>query len=217
MPNPLEAFDVNLFLSNVGIGKTVVNVGKGTGVFSQGDACDSVFYVKAGSIKLTVLSEAGKEATIALLGAQDFAGEECLSTAQPFRSATATALTECVLLHIHKREMLRVLHDEPEMSVLFVAYLLARTNRIQADLVDRLFNSSEKRLARMLLLLANFGKEGAPETLVPRISQEALAAMIGCSRPRVSICLNRFRKLGYIEYGEQIHVNKTLLQVLLHE
>ncbi len=214
MQNPLETFDV---LGNAGIGKIVVYLGKGAVVFSQGDACDSVFYVKKGGIKLTVLSEAGKEATIALLSAQDFAGEECLSTVQPFRSATATTLTDCVLLRIHKGEMLRVLHDEPEMSVLFVAYLLARTNRIQADLVDHLFNSSEKRLARMLLLLANFGKEGAPETLVPRISQEALATMIGCSRPRVSIFLNRFRKLGYIDYGEQIRVNKALLQVILHD
>jgi CRP-like cAMP-binding protein len=168
-------------------------------------------------VKLTLVSEHGKEATIAILNSGDFVGEECVSTVQPFRSATSTALTECVLLRIAKPEILRVLHDEPDMSAMFVAYLLARTSRIQADLVDQLFNSSEKRLARILLLLSKFEKEGCAETLVPQISQETLAAMIGSTRSRVSFFLNRFRRLGFIEYGDQIRVNKSLLQVVEHD
>ena len=164
-----------------------------------------------------LVSEHGKEAMIAILNLGDFVGEECVSTVQPFRSATATALTDSVLLRITKVEMHRVLHDEPLMSAMFVAHLLARTSRIQADFVDQLFNSSEKRLARILLLLANFGKDGVTETLVPQISQETLAAMIGCTRSRVSFFLNRFRKLGFIEYGDQIRVNKSLLQIILHD
>ncbi len=213
----LASFDVKSFLSHTGLGRSLVPIRKGAGIFAQGDSCDSVFYIKEGTVKLTVLSEQGKEATIALLNAGDFIGEECLATVQSFRSATATALTECVLLRISNAEMNRVLHHEPAMSVMFVAYLLARTNRIQADLVDQLFNSSEKRLARTLLLLANFGKEDTPETLVPQISQETLAAMIGCTRSRVNFFLNRFRKLGFIEYDDQIRVKKALLQVILHD
>lgn len=213
----LETFDVKAFLSQSGLGRSFVPFRKGAGIFAQGDTCDSVFFVREGTIKLTVLSEHGKEATIALLNAGDFAGEECLSTVQPFRSATATALTDCVLLCIKNAEMNRVLHHEPAMSIMFVAYLLARTNRIQADLVDQLFNSSEKRLARTLLLLANFGMEDTPETLVPQISQETLAAMIGCTRSRVNFFLNRFRKLGFIEYDDRIRVKKALLQVILHD
>lgn len=212
-----KGFDVSLFLSKAGVGKVVTPYLKSSEVYAQGDSCSSVYYVQAGSIKLTVLSEHGKEATIALLNSGDFVGEECLSTVQPYRSATATALTDCILLSITKTEMTRVLHDHPEMSALFVAHLLARTNRIQADLVDQLFNSTEKRLARMLLLLANFGREDAPQTLVPQVTQETLAAMIGCTRPRVNFFLNRFRKLGFIDYDDRIHVNRSLLQVILHD
>ncbi len=190
---------------------------KGNAIYAQGDSCDAIYYVQEGSIKLTVVSELGKEATIALLNAGDFVGEECMSTLQPFRSGSATALTDCVLLCIAKVEMTRILSAEPSMSALFIAYLLARTNRIQADLVDQLFNSSEKRLARTLLLLANFGKEGVAETLVPDVSQETLAAMIGCTRSRVNFFLNRFRRLGFIDYDDRIRVNKSLLQVILHD
>ena len=214
---PLDTFDVKSFLTHAGLGKSLVPYRKNAAIFAQGDTCDSVFYLKEGTVKLTVLSARGKVATIALLKAGDFAGEECLCTLQSFRSATATALTDCVVLRITKAEMNRVLHDEPKMSALFVVYLLARTKRIQADLVDQLFNSSEKRLARTLLLLANFGKEDMSDMLVPQISQETLAAMIGCTRSRVNFFLNRFRKLGFIEYDDQIRVNKALLQVIIHD
>ena len=213
----LEEFDPTTFLSKSGLGRTVLPFKKGVGIFRQGDACDTLFYVQEGNVKLTVTSEQGKEATIALLNPGDFAGEECVATDQPFRSASATALTDCIVLKISKSAMTRTLRDEHAMSAMFVAYLLARTSRIQADLVDQLFNSSEKRLARTLLLLANFGKEGIPETLVPPISQETLAAMVGCTRSRVNLFLNRFRKLGYIEYDDRIRVNKALLQVILHD
>ena len=213
----LDSFDVKSFLTHAGIGKVLVPYRRNAGVFAQGDTCDSVFYVTDGTLKLTVLSERGKEATIALLNVGDFAGEECLATVQKFRSASATALTDCVLLRISNVEMNRVLRDEPKMSAMFVAYLLARTSRIQADLVDQLFNSSEKRLARTLLLLANFGGDEMPEMLVPQSSQETLAAMVGCTRSRVNFFLNRFRKLGFIEYDDRIKVNKALLQVILHD
>lgn len=213
----LEEFDVTAFLAHAGMGKKILSLAKGKTVYTQGDQCDSIFYVHRGNLKLTVVSPLGKEATIALLNPGDFAGEECVSTAQPFRSATATALTECMVLRISKTEMLRVLREEHSMSALFVAYLLLRTNRIQADLVDQLFNSSEKRLARTLLLLSQFGKEGAGDALVPQISQETLAAMIGCTRSRVCFFLNRFRKLGFIDYDDRIRVNKALLQVVLHD
>ena len=199
------------------MGKAVTPFAKRAAIYAQGDACNALFFVQEGSIKLTVVSEAGKEATIALLNAGDFVGEEFVSTVQQFRTATASALTDCVLIRIDKVAMVAVLRDDSEMSALFIAYLLARTSRIQADLVDQLFNSTEKRLARTLLLLANFGKDGAPETLVPPISQETLAAMIGCTRSRVNFFLNRFRKLGFIEYADRIQVHKSLLQVILHD
>jgi len=217
MADSLETFDVQRFLSEAGVGKTVSSFPKGTAIYSQGDDCNAVYYVREGTLKLTIVSESGKQATIALLNAGDFSGEECMSTLQPFRTATATALTDCVLVRLTKAEMKRVVEAEVSMSGLFIAYLLARTNRIQADLVDQLFNSSEKRLARTLLLLANFGKEGVHETLVPDISQETLAAMIGCTRSRVNFFLNRFRRLGFIEYDDRIHVKKSLLQVILHD
>jgi CRP/FNR family cyclic AMP-dependent transcriptional regulator len=216
MADQLHRFNVQRFLAEAGIGKRVLPFVKGQAIYAQGDPCDCIFYVQRGTVKLAVVSEQGKEATIAILREGDFVGEECVSTSQPFHSATSTALTDCVLLRIQKKEMLRVLREEPDMSSTFVAYILARTSRIQADLVDQLFNSSEKRLARTLLLLANFGKEGVTETVVPQISQETLAAMIGCTRSRVNFFLNRFRKLGFIEYDHQIRVNKSLLQVVLH-
>ncbi len=212
-----HAFDVERFLTTAGLGRSVRRFKKGAGVFAQGDRCDSIFYLNEGSLKLTVVSSLGKEATIALLRPGDFLGEECVSTDQPCRSATATTLTDCVAMEISKVQMLRVLNEEHAMSVLFVAHLLARTSRIQADLVDQLFNSSEKRLARALLLLANFGKEGVQDNLVPEISQETLAAMIGCTRSRVNFFLNRFRRLGFIEYDDRIRVNRALLQVVLQE
>ena len=213
----LEEFNATAFLSQAGLGRHILAVKKGVVIFVQGETCETLLYVQQGSVKLTVTSEQGKEATIALLNPGDFAGEECVATNQIYRSATATALTDCVVLKISKSAMTRALRDEHAMSALFVAYLLARSSRIQADLVDQLFNSSEKRLARTLLLLANFGKEGTAETLVPDISQETLAAMIGCTRSRVNLFLNRFRKLGYIDYDDRIRVNKALLQVILHD
>ena len=214
---PLHAFDAGRFLCTAGLGRTVRRYRKGASVFGQGDCCDSIFYLNEGSLKLTVVSSLGKEATLALLRPGDFLGEECVSTDQPFRSVTATALTDCVALEISKAQMMRVLGEERAMSVLFMAYLLARTARIQADLVDQLFNSSEKRLARTLLLLANFDKEGVQDNLVPEITQETLAAMIGCTRSRVNFFLNRFRRLGFIDYDDRIRVNRALLQVVLHE
>jgi CRP/FNR family cyclic AMP-dependent transcriptional regulator len=217
MATILDQFDVQQFLSQAGLGRTILSYRKGMAVYTQGEPCDSTFYIKEGSLRLSVVSEVGKEATIALLNPGSFAGEECVATGQKFRSASGTAMTDCVLLRISKAEMIRVLRDEPAMSAVFVAYLLSRTSRIQADLVDQLFNSVEKRLARTLLLLANFGKDGVAETLVPQISQETLAAMIGCTRTRVNFFLNRFRKLGFIEYDDRIRVNKSLLQIVLHD
>ena len=215
--DPLRAFDVKVFLAQAGTGKTILSFQKGARIFTQGDHCDSVFYVHEGCVKVTILSEAGQEAVLTLLTSGHFVGEECISTDQSYRSATATAVTACVLLRVSKTEMTQVLQQEHAMSELFVAYLLARTNRIQADLVDQLFNSSEKRLARTLLLLANIGKEGVQDAIVPRVSQATLAAMVGCTRSRVNFFLNRFRKLGFIEYDKQIHVKRELMQVVQHD
>ncbi len=185
--------------------------------FSQGDPADSVFYIRKGSAKLTVVSKAGKEATITLLKAGEFVGEEAITAIIGLRLATATAITNCTALRIERKEMIRVMHDEHDFSDLFVAFLLTRSMRTQADLVDQLFNSSEKRLARILLLMAEFGKPGEPEMLIPRISQETLANLIGTTRSRVSFFMNRFRKLGFITYNGRIHVNKSLLNVVLHD
>lgn len=215
--DPPHHFNIESFLTSAGFGRWILSFKKGARLFAQGDPCDSVFYIHEGSLKLTVLSEGGKEATIALLSKGHFVGEECVSTSQSIRSATATALTACVALRIKSAEMVRVLREEHTMSSLFTAHLLARASRIQADLVDQLFNSTEKRLARTLLLLANFGKEGVQDNLVPDISQETLAAMIGCTRSRVNLFLNRFRRLGFIEYDDRIRVHKALLEVILHE
>jgi CRP-like cAMP-binding protein len=212
-------FDPESFLAKTGVGKTVVNLKKKDAVFSQGDPANAVFYIQKGRVKITVVSKNGKEATIALLGAGEFIGEECMATAHPMRMATASALMECTMLRIDREEMLRVLHRESAFSDLFVSFLLARTTRFQEDLVDQLFNSSERRLARILLLLAQFGKTSKPETVIPNISQETLAGMVGTTRSRVSFFMNRFRKLGFIDYqpGDALQVHNSLLNMVLHD
>jgi len=212
-----KTFRPAAFLASAGAGRTIVDLKKGQRIFSQGDAANAVFYVQTGKIKLSVISKRGKEATIALLGAGNFLGEECIAAMQMQRVATATALTPSSLLRIERTEMVRVLHQEQLFSEVFVSYLLARNARVQEDLVDQLFNSSEKRLARALLLLAQFGKEGKPETVIPKISQETLADMIGTTRSRVSFFMNRFRKLGFIEYNGKLSIHSSLLNVILHD
>jgi CRP/FNR family transcriptional regulator, cyclic AMP receptor protein len=212
-----SAFQPADFLAHKGLGRTIVDLKKHQTIFSQGDAADAVFYVQKGRVKLTVISKRGKEATIALLGAGKFLGEECIAAIQPQRMATATAITPATMLRIERKEMIRVLHEEQLFSEVFVSYLLARNARIQEDLVDHLFNSSEKRLARALLLLAQFGKDGTPETVIPKLSQETLAEMIGTTRSRVSFFMNRFRKLGFIEYNGTLSVHSSLLNVILHD
>jgi CRP/FNR family cyclic AMP-dependent transcriptional regulator len=210
-------FNPEAFLSQAGLGRSIVRLDKGQALFSQGDPADAVFYVQTGKIKLLVVSKSGKEATIALLGPGDFVGEECISAAQPRRIATAVTMTDVEVLKIERAAMLHVLHHEHTFSDIFVSYLLARNARVQEDLVDQLFNSSEKRLARILLLLAQFGKEGKPETVIPRISQEVLAEMVGTTRTRVNFFMNRFRKMGFIEYNGEIRVHGSLLNVVLHD
>jgi len=209
-------FDSKSFLSAVGSGRTIKTHRKDDRIFAQGDPADSVFYVQKGKIKLTILSSGGKEAVVAILTDGFFFGEGCLA-GQPLRMATAIAITECSVVQVKKSVMTRVLHDEPEFSATFIEHLLARNIRIEEDLVDQLFNSSEKRLARILLLLANFGKDGRPEEVIPNISQETLAEMIGTTRSRVSFFLNKFRKLGFIEYNGKMHVHSSLLNVVLHD
>ncbi|HEV7429104.1 MAG TPA: Crp/Fnr family transcriptional regulator [Thermoanaerobaculia bacterium] len=211
------AFDPESFLENSGVGRTLVELKKNQVLFSQGDEADAVFYLQKGNLKLTVVSQRGKEATIALLDPGNFVGEACVAADERIRTLTATALTRCSLMRIKRAEMVRVLHEEHAFADVFVSFLLARNVRIQADLVDQLFNSSEKRLARILLLLANFGKEGKPETVVPKISQEVLAEMIGTTRSRVNFFMNRFRKLGFIEYNGKLEVHSSLLNVILHD
>jgi CRP/FNR family transcriptional regulator, cyclic AMP receptor protein len=208
-------FDAEAFLANAGLGRKIVQMQAKQAFFSQGDPANSIFYLQEGRAKLTVFSASGKEATITLLSAGDFVGEECLAAVAGLRMATATAITPCTALRIERGEMIRVMHDEPAFSERFLSFLLARSMRIQADLVDQLFNSSEKRLARILLLMAQFGKPGQPESLIPKISQETLAEMVGTTRSRVSFFMNRFRKLGFIEYNGGIHVHKSLLNVVL--
>jgi CRP-like cAMP-binding protein len=210
-------FQPAAFLAKTGLGRTIVDLTANQTIFSQGDAANAVFYIQKGKVKLTVISKRGKEATIALLGAGNFLGEECIATIQPQRMSTAVVITPTTVLRIERKEMMRVLHEEQLFSEVFVSYLLARNARIQEDLVDHLFNSSEKRLARALLLLAQFGKEGAPETVIPKISQETLAEMIGTTRSRVSFFMNRFRKLGFIEYNGKLSVHSSLLNVILHD
>jgi CRP/FNR family transcriptional regulator, cyclic AMP receptor protein len=210
-------FDVADFLSTAGLGKAIVNYSKDATIYSQGDSADSVFYIQKGKIKISVVSTEGKEATVSILSAGDFVGEECIATTLRARLVTASALSDCTVLKISKKEMIRALKEEHTFSGVFVAFLMARNARSQEDLIDQLFNSSEKRLARVLLLLAQFGKEGQPEIVIPKLSQESLAEMVGTTRSRVSYFMNRFRKLGFIEYNGEIKVHSSLLNVVLHE
>jgi CRP/FNR family transcriptional regulator, cyclic AMP receptor protein len=211
------AFDPAAFLERAGVGRTLVDLKRNQVLFSQGDAADAVFYIKKGTVKLTVVSQRGKEAAVALLETGNFVGESCIAAAERVRLVTATALARCQLMRIERDEMIRVVREEHAFADVFVAFLLERNVRIQADLVDQLFNSSEKRLARVLLLLAHFGKEGKPESVIPKISQEVLAEMIGTTRSRVNFFMNRFRKLGFIEYNGKLEVHSSLLNVILHD
>jgi CRP-like cAMP-binding protein len=208
-------FDAGAFLASAGLGRKVVQLKPEQAFFVQGNAADSIFYLQQGRAKLAVVSTNGKEATITLLGEGDFVGEESLAAVGGLRMATATAISACTALKIEREEMIRVMHEEHTFSDLFLSFLLARSMRVQADLVDQLFNSSEKRLARILLLMAEFGKPGHAQTMIPKISQETLAEMIGTTRSRVSFFMNRFRKLGFIQYNGGIHVHKSLLNVVL--
>ena len=210
-------FDPRKFLATIGTGRKVVTFPQKQTIFTQGEAADAVFYIQKGKVRLTVVSKVGKEATLAILSEGEFFGEGGLA-GQPFRMGSATAMTDCEVLRIDKKAMMLALHREHTFSDLFVAYLLARNIRYEEDLVDQLFKSSEKRLARILLLLAHFGKESAPETVIPKISQETLADMIGTTRSRVSFFMNRFRKLGFVDYGENgLQVHSSLLNIVLHD
>ena len=209
-------FDPKRFLATIGKGRTIVSVRKKQTIYAQGAVCDAVFYIQKGKIRLTVVSEGGKEATIGMLTAGEFFGEGGLA-GQPLRMGSATAMTDCELMRIDKKAMMLALHQEHTLSDVFVAYLLRRNVRYDEDLVDQLFNSSEKRLARVLLLLARFGKEGVPETVIPKISQETLAEMVGTTRSRVSFFMNRFRKLGFIHYNGGLQVHSSLLNIVLHD
>jgi CRP/FNR family transcriptional regulator, cyclic AMP receptor protein len=213
---PKLLFDPKAFLSKIGKGRSIAKYQSTQVIFSQGDQAKSVFYIEEGKVKLTVVSEQGKEAVVAILAKGEFCGEGCLA-GQQRRIASATAMTDCELMQIEKDAIVRVLHDEPAFSELFISHILARTIRVEADLIDQLFNSSEKRLARALLLLANFGKEGSPQPVVAKISQETLAEMIGTTRSRVSFFMNKFRQLGFIDYNGTLHVHSSLLNVLLHD
>jgi CRP/FNR family cyclic AMP-dependent transcriptional regulator len=210
-------FDASAFLGKAGLGRRIVKLKPKEAFFSQGNPADSVFYLQKGRARITVTSDRGKEATITLLSAGEFIGEDAIAGSAGLRLVTATAIIASTALQIERAEMIRVMHEEHAFSDVFVKFLLARSMRIQADLVDQLFNSSEKRLARILLLMAEFGKPGEPETLIPPITQETLADMIGTTRSRVSFFMNRFRKLGFIAYNGRIRVNKTLLDVILHD
>jgi CRP/FNR family transcriptional regulator, cyclic AMP receptor protein len=209
-------FDVDKFLATVDGGRTVSQCQKDQVVFLQGDPADSVFYLQVGKVKISVVSDRGKEAVVALLKPGDFFGEGCL-TGQPLRLATARSITDSTILRITKASIVRVLANEPRFSERFMAHLLARNIRAEEDLVDQLFNSSEKRLARTLLLMANFGKEGAPEQVIAKISQETLAEMVGTTRPRVNHFMNKFRRLGFVEYNGDLKVHSSLLNVVLHD
>jgi CRP/FNR family transcriptional regulator, cyclic AMP receptor protein len=212
----IEIFDPKDFLAKVGEGKTVVEFRENQTVFSQGEVADTVFYIQQGRVKLTVISEQGKEAVVAILEPGQFFGEGCMN-GHPKRMATTTAMENCVITVITKAAMIAALHDEPRFSELFIAYLLNRNSRVEEDLIDHLFNSSEKRLARLLLLLANFGKEGCPQPISPNVSQETLAEMIGTTRSRVSHFMNKFRKLGLISYNGNIEVHRSLMDAVLRD
>jgi CRP/FNR family cyclic AMP-dependent transcriptional regulator len=209
-------FDPKVFLSKVNGGRTIADYHKDQSVYRQGDPADFVFFIQSGKVKKTVVSEQGKEAVVALLGTGDFFGEGCLN-GEVRRLATVSAMTKCVIARISKADITRVIHQEPAFAELFIAHLLARNSRVEEDLVDQLFNSSEKRLARVLLLLANFGKEGIPDPVIAKISQETLAEMVGTTRSRVSFFMNRFRQLGLIDYNGRIEVHRSLLNVVLRD
>jgi CRP/FNR family transcriptional regulator, cyclic AMP receptor protein len=211
-----KSFDPRTFFARVGAGKTILEFRTSQTIFAQGDAADAVFYIQKGRVKLSVLSEQGKEAVVAILEPGQFFGEGCLN-GQRLRIATTTAMEQCVITAITRDAMIALLHDEPNFSELFMAYLLTRNSRIEEDLIDQLFNSSEKRLARLLLLLANFGKQGSPQPINPNINQETLAEMIGTTRSRVSFFMNKFRKLGFISYNGKIEVHNSLLSAVLHD
>jgi CRP-like cAMP-binding protein len=220
-PKAKLPFDPHIFLTKVGKegskeGRTLVNYQKNQKVFSQGDPANAIFYIQNGKVKLTVVSQQGKEAVVGILGTGDFFGEGCLAD-QPLRMTTVTAMSQCAIVRLEKRATIRVLHEEPAFAELFLTYVLSRNMRLEEDLVDQLFNSSEKRLARVLLRLANFGKEGKPEPVIPKISQETLAEMIGTTRARVSFFMNKFRKLGLIDYNGELQVRRSLLSIILHE
>jgi CRP/FNR family transcriptional regulator, cyclic AMP receptor protein len=212
----IPPFNVNKFLKTTGLGRTIVEFKKKEKVYSQGELCSAVFYIQTGKFRLSVVSKRGKEATIAILSPKDFFGESSI-TGHKLRLETATAMTDGSLLRIEKKALSEALHLHKELSDVFLAHVLARNVRFQEDLVDQLFNSSEKRLARILLVLAQYGKEGKPESIIPKISQEVLAEMVGTSRSRVSSFMNKFRRLGFIEYNGQISVNSSLLAVILHD
>jgi len=218
IPGPkIPAFDTAAFLANAGLGRRIVKLKAQAAFFRQGNPADCIFYLQSGRAKLTVVSKSGKEATISLLSVGDFIGEESLASILGLRIASATAITACTALKITRAEMVRVMHEQPSFSDLFLKFLLARSMRTQADLIDQLFNSSEKRLARILLLMAEFGEPGENLSLIPKITQETLAEMIGTTRSRVSFFMNRFRKLGFIQYNSRIYVHKSLLNVVLHD
>ena len=210
------AFDAKLFLDSAGLGRKVRKFQRKETVFAQGDAAKNVMYIQEGGVKLTVVNEAGREAVVAILGPGDFCGEGCLA-GQSICMATATAIAPTAVLVIEKNEMIRVLHKEHQFSDRFIAYMLARNIRVEEDLVDQLFNSSEKRLARTLLLLARYGAQDQPQKMLPKVSQEMLAEMVGTTRSRVNFFMNKFRKLGFIQYNGGIHVNNSLLSVVLHD
>jgi CRP/FNR family cyclic AMP-dependent transcriptional regulator len=209
-------FDPQTFLSTIDGGRKITDFPKRQIIFAQGDSCDAVFYIQKGNVKLTVLSKSGQEATIGILNESAFFGEGCL-TGQALRMCSATAMTDCTVMRIDKKSMMDVIHRERAFSEMFVAYLLTRNIRYEEDLIDQLFNSSEKRLARVLLLLAHFGKEGKPEVAIPKISQETLAEMVGTTRGRVNFFMNRFRKLGFVRYNGELEVHSSLLNVVLHD
>jgi CRP-like cAMP-binding protein len=215
-----KKFELKVFLAETGKGKTLADYAKNQQIFLQGAPADAIFYIQKGKIKLTVVSKQGKEAVVAILGAGDFFGEGCLA-GQSLRMASATTMLECSILRIEKACAIRLLHEQPDFSELLLHHMLSRNIRIEEDLVDQLFNSSEKRLARVLLLLANFGKEGKPSLVIPKISQETLAEIVGTTRSRVSFFMNRFRKLGFIQYSGQydsgLEVHSSLLNIILHD
>ena len=215
-PREVPAFNVNKFLATVGEGKTTADYAKDRKIFSQGDPSNSVFFLQKGKVKLSVTSKRGKEAVVGILGVGDFFGEGCMAR-QQVRMATASALTDCSVVRLTKAAAIRLIHEEPDFSEIFLSYLLSRNTRIEADLVDQLFNSSEKRLARVLLLLSNFGVADTPQQVIPKISQETLAEIVGTTRSRVSFFMNKFRKLGFIHYNGGMKVNSSLMNVVLHD